>query len=264
MNTRSAFGLDGKTVAVIGAGSGLGEAVALACGEAGAHVLCLDIDAEAAASSAESIRGLGAGSESAALDVRDAAAVERALERLADCGARLDGVVSTPGVNVRKLLLQYTSEEFNHVVGLNLGGTFNVLRAAGSVMERQRSGSIVIFSSIRSLVVEPGQGVYAATKAGIVQLVRTAAAELGPAGVRVNAMAPGVIDTPLTASIKADPDWYQAYASRSALGRWGKPVEVAEPTVYLLSDASSYVTGSVQFVDGGWTAIDGRFQPPGM
>ena len=131
-------------------------------------------------------------------------------------------------------------------------------------MREQRSGSIVLFSSIRSVVVEPGQSIYAATKAGIVQMVRAAAAELGPRGVRVNAVAPGVIDTPLTAPIKDQPEWYEAYAARSILGRWGTAREMAGPTVFLVSDAASYVTGAVLFADGGWTAIDGRFVPPGM
>jgi NAD(P)-dependent dehydrogenase (short-subunit alcohol dehydrogenase family) len=106
--------------------------------------------------------------------------------------------------------------------------------------------------------------VYAATKAGIVQLVRTAASEFGPSGVRVNAVAPGVVDTPLTKPIKANPDWYAAYSAKSALGRWAKPEEIAAPTIFLASDAAAYVTGTVLFVDGGWTAQDGRFTPPGM
>ena len=93
-------------------------------------------------------------------------------------------------------------------------------------------------------------------------LLRTLAAELGPQGVRVNAIAPGVIDTPLTAPIKADEQWYAAYGAKSILGRWGRPHELAGAAVYLASDAASYVTGTVLFVDGGWTAIDGRFTPP--
>jgi NAD(P)-dependent dehydrogenase (short-subunit alcohol dehydrogenase family) len=121
-----------------------------------------------------------------------------------------------------------------------------------------------VFSSIRSQVVEPGQSVYAATKAGIVQLVRTAAAEFGAAGVRVNAVGPGVVETPLTAPIKAHADWYNAYASKSALKRWARAEEMVGPTLFLASDAASYVTGTVLFADGGWTAIDGRFTPPGM
>jgi len=136
------------------------------------------------------------------------------------------------------------------------------LREAGRVMSQQRSGSIIAFSSIRSQVVEPGQGIYAATKAGIVQMVRALAAELGPRGVRVNAIAPGVVETPLTNPIKESASWYSAYAAKSVFGRWASADEMAGPVVYLASDASSYVTGSVLLVDGGWTAVDGRFEPP--
>ena len=129
-------------------------------------------------------------------------------------------------------------------------------------MVESGGGSIIVFSSIRSLVVEQGQGVYAATKAGVLQLVKTLAVELADKGVRVNAIGPGVVNTPLTAQIKNNPDWYNAYASRSALGRWAEVDEMVGPVVYLASPASSYVTGTIHFVDGGWTAIDGRFTPP--
>jgi NAD(P)-dependent dehydrogenase (short-subunit alcohol dehydrogenase family) len=131
-------------------------------------------------------------------------------------------------------------------------------------MTARKKGSIILFSSIRSQVVEPGQSAYAATKAGIVQLARTAAAEFGPHGVRVNAIAPGVIETPLTAPIKANKAWYDAYAAKSVFNRWGRPEEIVGAAVFLASDAASFVTGSVLFVDGGWTAADGRFSPPGM
>ena len=129
-------------------------------------------------------------------------------------------------------------------------------------MSGSGGGSIIAFSSIRSQVVEPGQGVYAATKAGIVQMVRALAAELGSKGVRVNAIAPGVVETPLTQPIKNHPEWYAAYAAKSVFGRWASADEMVGPVIYLASDASSYVTGSVLFVDGGWTAVDGRFDPP--
>jgi len=136
------------------------------------------------------------------------------------------------------------------------------VRAFGAGMAQRGRGSIIGFSSIRAVAVEPGQGVYAATKAGLVQLLRAAAAELGPSGVRLNAIAPGIVDTPLTAQIRAVPEWSQAYATKSALGRWSRPDELAGAVVYLASDASSFVTGSQLFVDGGWTAIDGRYTPP--
>jgi NAD(P)-dependent dehydrogenase (short-subunit alcohol dehydrogenase family) len=150
------------------------------------------------------------------------------------------------------------------VLSVNIKGNAHVIQAAGRIMAAQGSGSIILFSSIRSLVVEPGQSIYAATKAGIVQLVRAAAAELGPSGVRVNAVAPGVIDTPLTEPIKENADWYNAYGDRNIFKRWGTTREMAGPTVFLASEAASYVTGTVLFADGGWTAIDGRFTPPGM
>ncbi|HME06357.1 MAG TPA: SDR family oxidoreductase, partial [Bryobacteraceae bacterium] len=151
-------------------------------------------------------------------------------------------------------------EELDRVVDLNLKATFRVTQAAARIMNP--GGSIILTSSIRSVTVEPGQGIYAATKAALVQLARGFAVELAGRNIRVNAIAPGVVDTPLTAPIKNHPEWYAAYANRSALKRWGKPEEIAWPIVFLASDASSFITGTVLFVDGGWTAIDGRFEPP--
>jgi NAD(P)-dependent dehydrogenase (short-subunit alcohol dehydrogenase family) len=148
------------------------------------------------------------------------------------------------------------------VVSLNLRSSFDLVRAFGAGMAERGRGSIIGFSSIRAVTVEPGQGIYAATKAGVVQLLRTAAAELGPSGVRLNAIAPGVVETPLTEQIRDVPQWFEAYANKSALQRWSQPGELAGAVVYLASDASSFVTGIQLFVDGGWTAIDGRYTPP--
>jgi NAD(P)-dependent dehydrogenase (short-subunit alcohol dehydrogenase family) len=173
-------------------------------------------------------------------------------------------VVCTPSINVRKKILEYQDDELAKVLDLNLKGTFNVLRAAGRIMTAQRRGSIVLFSSIRSLVVEPGQAVYAATKAGILQMARGAASEFGPHGVRVNCVGPGVIETPLTAPIKNNREWFEAYAAKSVFNRWGRPEEMVGPTLFLASDAASYVTGTIIYADGGWLAQDGRFTPPGM
>jgi len=261
MSQSGLFDLTGRTAAIIGGGSGIGEAVSVGVARHGASVIVLDADAAAATEVAAVIGGDAGG---AALDIRDGAAVRAALEGIARDRGRLDIVVCTPGINVRKPILQYGEDDFDRVVAVNLKGSFNVLQAAGRVMTEQRGGSIVLFSSIRAQVVEPGQSVYAMTKAGIVQLVRAGAAEFGPYGVRVNALGPGVVETPLTAPIKADTAWYDAYANKSALKRWARADEMVGPTLFLVSDAASYVTGTILFADGGWTAIDGRFTPPGM
>ncbi|MER7367038.1 SDR family NAD(P)-dependent oxidoreductase [Nonomuraea wenchangensis] len=246
------FRLDGRRAVVIGAGSGIGREAALALAAHGASVVCADRDLDAAQESAAACGGAAR-----LLDVLDPDAVRSAAAELP-----ADVLVFTAATNVRKRLLDYTGEEFDRVVGLNLRGSFDVVRAFGAGMVERRRGSIIGFASIRALVTEPGQSAYAATKAGLVQLLRTAAAEFGPYGVRVNAIAPGVVETPLTRQIKDHPDWYAAYAAKSALGRWASAEEMAGAVVYLAGDAASFVTGSVLYVDGGWTAVDGRFDPP--
>lgn len=246
------FRLDDRRALVIGAG-GIGGEVARALAAHGAHVICADRDISVAESTAAQVGG-----QAVSLDITDAEAVRRTAEDLGD----VDVVVLTAAMNVRKRILDYSSEEFDRVVNLNLKGTFAVIQSFGGAMVRRGRGSIIVFSSIRDQVVEPGQSAYAATKAGAVQLVKTAAAEFGEAGVRVNAVSPGVVETPLTQQIKAHPEWYQAYAAKTALGRWSVPSELAGAVVYLASDAASYVTGTTLRVDGGWTAVDGRFTPP--
>jgi NAD(P)-dependent dehydrogenase (short-subunit alcohol dehydrogenase family) len=257
------FDLTGKTALVIGAGSGIGEAIALGCARHGARAICLDLNEDAARRVAARAAADGARSEAGALDIRDVRAVDAAFDEF-DRAHGVDIAICTPSINVRKPILKYSDEELDRVFAVNIKGNFHVLRAAGRVMTGRGRGSIILFSSVRSQVVEPGQGAYAATKAGIVQLARAAAAEFGPSGVRVNAIAPGVIETPLTAPIKANAEWYNAYAAKSVFNRWGRPEELVGAAVFLASDAASYVTGSVIFVDGGWLAADGRFTPPGM
>jgi len=259
MDYEKLFRLDDRVAVVIGAGSGIGQAAARGLAAHGAFVVCADLQQEAAE---QTVIQIGGKARAMRVDISRTESVGELFRAVIEDHHRVDIVVTTPGANVRKPIVAYEDAEFDRVIELNLKGTFRVLREAGRVMSEQGSGTIIAFSSIRSQVVEPGQGVYAATKAGIVQMVRALAAELGSKGVRVNAVAPGVVETPLTRPIKDRPEWYAAYAAKSVFGRWATADEMVGPVVYLASDASSYVTGSVLFVDGGWTAVDGRFDPP--
>jgi NAD(P)-dependent dehydrogenase (short-subunit alcohol dehydrogenase family) len=256
------FRLDGKVALVIGGGSGIGQASAQALAALGAYVISADVNAAGARATADGIAASGGRAQAESVDITREEDVQRLFATVSSRHPTLDVAVVTPAVNVRKPVLAYTAEDLDRVLAVNLKGTFYVLREAARLMAPQGHGSIIAFASIRAVVVEPGQSAYAATKAGIVQIVRALAAELGPRGVRVNAVAPGIVETPLTQPIMRNPAWSQAYAARSALGRWASAEEIAGPVVFLASDAASYITGSLLFVDGGWTAIDGRFTPP--
>jgi NAD(P)-dependent dehydrogenase (short-subunit alcohol dehydrogenase family) len=253
-NIEDLFRLDGRTAVVVGAGSGIGAAVAGGLAAFGAAVVCADADLAAAESTASRLGG----ATTRWLDLLDPASIEDAA---AATGAP-DVLVTTPSVNVRKAVVDYTDDELDRVVDLNIKGTFRLCRAFGRLMAGAGRGSMIGFASIRAQTTEPGQGAYAATKAATVMLFKTLAAELGPRGVRANTIAPGVVETPLTAPIQASPEWYAAYADKTILRRWAQPSEMVGAVVYLASDASSYVTGTTLFVDGGWTAADGRFDPP--
>lgn len=253
---RRLFDLTGKRAMVIGGGSGIGREVVRGLVDHGAQVVVADRDAAAAQQTLE-LHALDG--EVLQLDVLDVAQIEQAAADYPD----LDVLVFTAATNVRKRIVDYTADELDWVIDLNLKSTFHLVRCFGAAMAaRPDGGSIIGFSSIRAVAVEPGQSVYAATKAGMIQVLRTAAAELGPQRVRCNAIAPGVVTTPLTQQIRDNKAWDQAYAQKAALGRWAAPHEMVGAAVYLASDASTFVTGSVLYVDGGWTAIDGRFDPP--
>ena len=255
---RGLFDLSGQRALVVGAASGIGEASAHGLAAFGAHVFCADLNLEGATRTAAAIRSEGGSAEALQIDLLVPQDVAAALDRT---GAP-DVLVATPSVNVRKPFFKISDADLDRVVDLNLKGTFRVMREFGRPMAARGRGSIIVFASIRAQVVEPGQAVYAATKAATVQLARTLAAEVGERGVRVNAIAPGIVETPLTTQIKDDPDWYRAYAQKSALRRWASAGEMVGAVVFLASSAASYVTGSCLMVDGGWTAIDGRFTPP--
>jgi NAD(P)-dependent dehydrogenase (short-subunit alcohol dehydrogenase family) len=258
---RKLFDLTERVALVIGGGSGIGQAAAQGLAAFGAKCVVADLSRENADATADLIRQDGGVAESASVDLRSTPSVTDLIDGIVARHGRVDVLLSTPAVNLRKRMLEYEDAEFDRVIELNLKGTFRVARAVGRQMARQRGGSIILMSSMRAVNVEPGQSVYAATKAGIGQMARGLAVELGPVGVRVNALAPGIVATPLTRPITSNPTWNQAYAERCALGRWADPSEMVGPVVFLASDASSYVTATTLFADAGWTAIDGRFVP---
>ena len=249
------FDLTGKRVVLFGAANGIGRECAYALAAHGATVLTADRDESALQDLATT---LGHGSEAAEVDLLD----PEAIQDYAAAVGPVDALVFTPAINIRKRIDAYTDAEFAQVVDLNLMASFRLVRAFAPLIAANGGGSIVGFSSIRAVTVEPGQGAYAATKAGMEMLLRTAASEFGSENVRANAIRPGVVETSLTAQLRGNEAWNQAYADKSALGRWAKPSELAGAVVFLVSDASTFVTGSVLTVDGGWTAQDGRFDPP--
>jgi NAD(P)-dependent dehydrogenase (short-subunit alcohol dehydrogenase family) len=193
---RKLFRLDGKTALVLGAGSGIGKASAEAMAALGAIVICADKNKEGVEATAADVAVHGR-PEVHVLDAGNGDAINALAEAIASTHKRLDIAVTTPAVHVRKLMLDYTDEEYDRVADLNLRGTFLFLRAFGRLMARQGGGSLIASSSVRATTLEPGLAIYGATKAGIIQMVRGLASEVGPSGVRVNAIVPSIVETAL-------------------------------------------------------------------
>ena len=253
---RSLFRLDGRVALVLGAASGIGKASAEALAALGATVICADKNKQGVEETSAAISAQ-CRVETHVLDAGDGDAVNSLAAAIEKAHGRLDVAVTTPAIHVRKLMLDYTDEEYDRVADLNLRGTFYFLRAFGRMMVRQKSGSLIASSSVRATTLEPGLAIYGATKAGIIQMVRGLASEVGPHGVRVNAIVPSIVETALVAPLKARPEIWDALAKHTVFNRWARTDEVGAAVAFLASDAASYITGTALLVDGGWTAIDG-------
>jgi NAD(P)-dependent dehydrogenase (short-subunit alcohol dehydrogenase family) len=253
---RDLFRLEGKTALVLGAASGIGKASAEALAALGATVICADKNKAGVEETSREI-GMAGRAEVHVLDAGNAEAVKALAVAIETTHKRLDIAVTTPAIHVRKLMLDYTDEEYDRVADLNLRGTFHFLRAFGRMMVKQGGGSLIASSSVRASTLEPGLAIYGATKAGIIQMVRGLASEVGPSGVRVNAIVPSIVETALVAPLKARPEIWNALGAHTVFNRWAQPSEVGAAVAFLASDAASYITGTALLVDGGWTAIDG-------
>lgn len=235
----------GRSALVTGAGSGIGEALCVLFAREGAAVTVLDRDAEAAGRVAAAVGG-----RAVVVDVRDSEAMHRAVHEAAGAMGGLTDLVNNAGLGTAKGLLDYSDKEWELLIGVNLTGTFNGIRAAAPIMLEAGRGSIVNNASLTGIRPTRGEGPYSAAKAGVLALTANAALELAPA-VRVNAVAPGMIHTPLTQVIVDNDTWREAAEEGTPAGRLGSADEVAEVIAFLASDAASYVTGQTIVVDGG-------------
>lgn len=248
----SLFSLDGKVALVTGGGRGLGRAMALALAEAGADVAVASRTRTQLEHAAEAIQAVGKNSLPVVGDVSKVVEVRTMIETVVKKFGRLDILVNAAGVNQRMSSVDVSPELWERIVGINLRGTFFCCQAAAPYMIKQRSGSIINIASLLSAIGIPSLAPYAASKAGVVGLTRVLAAEWAPHGVRVNCIGPGYFRTEMNRALFADKEWVSRLLRRVPLGRAGVPEDLAGTVIFLASEASSYVTGQVLYVDGGF------------
>jgi 2-deoxy-D-gluconate 3-dehydrogenase len=251
--------LEGKIAVVTGAGRGIGRAIAIAMASAGADIALAARTEPELQSAAEEIRGLGR----RALVVRTDASVEAEMTALiegavAELGA-LDVMVNNAGVApFLATFLDTRSDGFEKHFGINFWSAVYGTRAAGRIMVEQGSGCVLNLASIDAFMIEPELSYYGAAKAAIVNLTRSTALEWAASGVRVNALAPGWIDTPMNQAEREDPEAEARILSAIPMGRWGRPEEIAAAAVFLCSPAASFITGETLIIDGGQTLTSAR------
>ena len=238
-----------KVAVVTGAGRGIGRAIALAYARMGADVACVSRTEENSAKVAAEVEAIGRRAWPLAVDVSDTAAVDAAAKGILELAGRVDILVNNAGVTRDNLLMRMSEEEWDTVLNTNLKGAFNFTRALTRPFIKQRSGRIINIASVIGLIGNAGQSNYAASKAALIGFTKSIAKELAPRGITVNAIAPGFIETDMTAVL--DDKVRQEVLGRVPLGRFGSSDDIAHAAVFLAMEPTGYVTGQVLTVDGG-------------
>ena len=246
-----AFDLTDRVAIVTGAGRGLGRAIATRLAEAGATVVGADIDDTTAADTAAAIERAGHRASAAHLDVTKKAEVDALVDRVVADHGHLDVMVNNAAIIVDSLVIDTTEADLDRVMAVNFKGVFFGCQAAGRAMALQGSGSIINLASGAARRTRPGLVTYSITKAGVWMLTRGLALELAPDGIRVNAIGPGVVASPMTHRIYGSPAGVAERGQTVPLGRVGQPLDIAHTAVFLASDESSFYTGSLLHPDGG-------------
>ena len=250
------FRLDGRVAVVTGGGQGIGFACAQALGEAGAVVIVGEIDPARAAGAEASLRALGIRAHGETLDVTDSASVAALAERVRGAHGAAQILVNNAGIAISEVPAENTTDAiWRKHMDVNLDGVFYCCREFGRLMLEAGRGSIVNMGSMSGLIVNKPQeqSSYNATKAAVHHLTKSLAAEWASRGVRVNAVAPTYIATPLTLFGKQKPEMFQMWHDMTPMGRLGEPEEIASTVLFLASDAASLLTGSIVVADGGYT-----------
>lgn len=249
------FRLDGRVALITGGGGAIGTAMAGGLASVGVSVLIADRRLDAAEATVASLRDAGADAAAIETDVTNEADVKRAVQQALSRWGRLDILINGAGIGARHPAEGYPLERWQTVLDINLTGTFLFCREAAEVMLAAGSGSIINIASIAGLVGYNGNPAYLASKGGVVQLTRALAVEWATRGVRVNAIAPGVIATPMVAvQVEKEPDFYVGFRKKHPMDRFGTVEELVGPAMFLASDAASFVTGHILTADGGYVA----------